>query len=202
MTENRYLIISGSQNLNSQSRKISDVVRQRLAALSKTGSASVFDLAETPLPFLGAPMDAADKERLQALGEQCTSATGLVFVTPEWHGMAPAALKNFFLLFSRGQLAHKPALIVAVSASVGGSYPIAELRMSSYKNSRVCFLPEQLIVRQVNQVFNADGDNDERSHNYLSQRLDFCIDMLESYAEAFTGLRANLPDLSAYDNGM
>jgi hypothetical protein len=43
-------------------------------------------------------------------------------------------------------------LIIAVSGGAGGgAYPVAELRMSSYKNSRICYLPEHLIVRQRRQ---------------------------------------------------
>ena len=66
--------------------------------------------------------------------------------------MVPAGLKNFFLCFGRNELAHKPGLIVGVSSADGGVYPVAELRMSSYKNSRICYIPEQLIVRNVESV--------------------------------------------------
>jgi len=55
--------------------------------------------------------------------------------------MAPAGLKNFFLYAGNTALAHKPAYLVGISASRGGSYPIAELRMSSYKNSYLCYIP-------------------------------------------------------------
>ena len=67
--------------------------------------------------------------------------------------MVPAALKNFFLLWAAtGELSHKPALPCAVSAGEGGAYVISELRMSSYKNNRLCWLPEQLIARQVKSI--------------------------------------------------
>ena len=53
-------------------------------------------------------------------------------------------------------LAHKPALIIAVSSSDGGAYPVAELRMSSYKNTRICDISEQIIARHVESVLNDD----------------------------------------------
>jgi hypothetical protein len=119
--------------------------------------------------------------------------------------MAPAGLKNFFLLWAGGgELAHKPALLVSVSASDNGADPIAELRMSSYKNSRLCYLPEHLIVRQVKSVFNEDtSENDEESHSYLSGRLDYCLDMLGEYATALRQVRASgKVSLEDYPNGM
>lgn len=202
MANNDYLIVSGSQNADSQSLKVARTVQTRLGRAASTAAAHVHDLATSPLPYLGAEFTDTEKESMDTLGPACENASGYVFVTPEWHGMVPAALKNFFLYFSRGQLAHKPALIVAVSASTGGAYPIAELRMSSYKNSRVCFLPEHLIVRNVRTVFNADGENEPESQAYLSDRLDFCLEMLTAYSEAFITLRGNLPDLATYENGM
>lgn len=41
--------------------------------------------------------------------------------------MVPAALKNLFLLCTGGEIAHKPALIVAVASGQGGADLVAEL---------------------------------------------------------------------------
>ena len=79
---------------------------------------------------------------LSPISNKLASSDAFIVISPEWHGMAPAGLKNFFLMWGKGELAHKPALIITVSSGDGGSYPVAELRMSSYKNNRICFLPE------------------------------------------------------------
>lgn len=101
--------------------------------------------------------------------------------------MACPALKNFFLYAGRNELAHKPALLVGVSSGLGGAYPLSELRASSYKNCRICFIPEQLIVRQVEAVMNhgpaADAD-DQR----IRERADWALDVLLHYCEALRGL--------------
>src|SRR5690606_35647286 len=125
------------------------------------------------------------------LRQELHSCDGFVIISPEWHGMVPAGLKNFLLMWTAGgELAHKPALIVTVSASVGGSYPVAELRMSGYKNNRLCFLPEHLIVRNVGSVFNANSeDNDPKSQQYLSERLLYCLQLLREYALALRQVR-------------
>lgn len=196
----KFVIISGSQRPQSQSVKLANEICRRL---QQEHDCDIIDLGERALPFLDfAPSD-NDKAYLAQLGTTLSDCDALVVISPEWHGMAPAALKNFFLHFSGGQLAHKPALLVAVSSGDGGAYPIAELRSSSYKNSRICYLPEHLIVRHVESVFNENAaDNNETSQQYLSERLDYALAVLTSYSENFVNIRASLPDGSAFSNGM
>ena len=107
-------------------------------------------------------------------------------------------------MWGKGELAHKPALLVGVSSGEGGASPIAELRMSSYKNNRICYLPEQLIIRNVESVFNEDAaENDAKSQNYLAGRLDYCLKLLLSYSKAFKQIRAgDESSLATYRNGM
>ena len=89
------------------------------------------------------------------------AADALVVVSPEWGGMATPGVKNFLLNCTADEIGHKPALIVTVSASRGGSYPVAELRMSGYKNNRVAWLPEHVIVQHAGSNLNApDGAAD------------------------------------------
>ncbi|MEM8983934.1 MAG: NAD(P)H-dependent oxidoreductase [Pseudomonadota bacterium] len=200
MNDLRAVIIAGSQHLDSQTAKVAAAVESRLNESSRFAAASLVDLAREPLPLLGAAD--GDADRVAALDATLSDCDALVIMTPEWHGMATAAIKNFFLHYSRGQLAHKPALLISVSAGAGGAYPIAELRSSSYKNSRICYLPEHLIVRNVNGVFNSSGDNNAESQAYLAARLDYCLAMLATYAEHMRAVRKQLPDGSAYTNGM
>lgn len=194
------VIIAGSQRPQSQSAKLAAEIQSRLEA---EHHCEIVDLGQRPLPFLDFNASDSDQAYLDQLSGTLSQCDALVVIAPEWHGMAPAALKNFFLHFSGGQLAHKPALLVAVSSGDGGAYPIAELRSSSYKNSRICYLPEHLIVRHVESVFNQDASkNNEQSQQYLSQRLDYALSLLKLYGENFTAIRASLPDGSDFANGM
>lgn len=201
-------IISGSHRPQSQSEKMARVIDTRLGDSAWCERRWLLTLADNPLPFWDESVWAgggAWEEKLPALREEVQSCDAFVVVTPEWHGMVPSGLKNFFLLWAAGgELAHKPALIVSVSASDNGAYPIAELRMSSYKNSRICYLPEHLIVRNAKRVFNRDASaNDPDAHEYLSGRLDYCLDMLGEYASAFQQIRkSGKVSLDTYSNGM
>jgi NAD(P)H-dependent FMN reductase len=201
-------IISGSHRPQSQSEKVARFVNGRLDDSAWCDDSWLLTLADNPLPFWDEGVwsgGGAWEDTLPALREQVQSCDAFVIVSPEWHGMVPSGLKNFFLLWAAGgELAHKPALIVSVSASDNGAYPIAELRMSSYKNSRICYLPEHLIVRNVGSVFNADSeDNDPKSQQYLSERLLYCLRLLREYALALRQVReSGNASLEVYSTGM
>jgi multimeric flavodoxin WrbA len=148
--------------------------------------------------------DAPRWSGLKALTEKIDTADAFIMIAPEWHGMVPAALKNFFLVCGGASFAHKPALPVGVSVGPGGTYPINELRTSSYKNNRLCYLPEHLIVRNCMVVMNEDSsENDEGEHSYISERSLYCMKQLIAYADALAKVRASgAADLTPYPNGM
>jgi NAD(P)H-dependent FMN reductase len=200
-------IISGSHRQNSQSTKISKVIESALEAFPQCDERYLFDLANNPLPLWDEGIWNSDnkwKTLLNPTSDQLASSDAFVIISPEWHGMVPAGLKNFFLMWGKGELAHKPALIVTVSNADGGSYPVAELRMSSYKNNRICFLPEHLIIRNVESVFNAnDEDNSASAQQYFKDRLDYCLKQLLAYSKAFKQIRAtDAVSLTTYGSGM
>ena len=81
---------------------------------------------------------------------------------------------------------------------------MSELRASSYKNNRLCYIPEQLVVRNVGKVFNADPlENDPEAHTYFVDRADYSLKLLLAYSEALGDLRSrDVVDLEGYPNGM
>ena len=116
--------------------------------------------------------------------------------------MACPAIKNFFIYASKAELAHKPGLLVGVSSGIGGAYPIAELRASSYKNCRLCYLPEHLIVRQVEKVLNGPQAVDEADER-IRGRIDYALDVLVRYGHALQPVREAISfDNPAFANGM
>ncbi|MFN3786102.1 MAG: NADPH-dependent FMN reductase, partial [Thiothrix sp.] len=171
----KIMLISGSHRAHSQSEKVAQVIAQSLLTHGHASETEVFSLAGNPLPLWDEGLWSGEEKwqtLLAPLSAKLAASDGFVIVTPEWHGQVPAGLKNFFLLWGNGELAHKPALIVGVSSSDGGAYPVAELRMSSYKNNRICYLPEHLIVRHVESVLNADASNNNPdADRYFRERI-------------------------------
>lgn len=199
-------IISGSHREGSQSSKVAHHIKQVLEAAGGI-TAPIIDLAGNPLPLWDQGVwdgEARWNDLLDPLRGQLAASDALVVISPEWHGQVPAGLKNFFLLFGKGELGHKPALIVSVSAGDGGSYPVAELRMSSYKNSRLCYIPEQVIIRHVEQVLNEDAAvNDPRSDGYYRERIAWSLTILKRYAVALKVVReSGVTESDTFTNGM
>ena len=200
-------IISGSHRNPSQSEKVARHIEHTLHAEQPDTNTWLYTLADNPLPLWDQTLwkdDAEWNKRLAPLKQELSSSDGFVIVTPEWHGQVPAGLKNFFLLFNRFELGHKPALIVAVSSADGGAYPVAELRMSSYKNNRICYLPEHVIVRNVENVLNDDAvENDIGADVYYRERISWALGILVGYAEALKPLREKVQiHNNKFGNGM
>ena len=199
----KIFIVSGSHRENSQSGRMARYIQAKLESLG--AGSDLLDLGKTPLPLWRE--DFWDDPRpewaeWEPIAERLQQADGLVVVSPEWHGMAPSGLKNFFLLATSREVADKPGLIVAVSNGTGGAYPVAELRMSSYKNNRLCYMPDQVIIRDVENVF-LDPDNMTSTDEYFDARLEHDLRLLLEYANALGTVRAaNLRNWKDFGNGM
>ena len=199
-------IISGSHRVNAQSLKVAKFIQKTLEA-GLCDEAPILSLADNPLPLWDQGVWDGDEkwtDLLTPLREQLASSDGFVVISPEWHGQVPAGLKNLFLLCSKNELGHKPAMIVSVSSGDGGAYPIAELRMSSYKNNRLCYIPEQIIIRHVEQVLNDESkENDERSDSYYRQRITWSLGILKEYVSALALVRnSGVTQTDTFNNGM
>lgn len=203
--KNHYVIVSGSHRKTSQSAKVARYLTEQLTLLDPANSAEIIDLADNPLPLWEESIwddDPNWEKRLQPYRESLVKADGVIIISPEWGGMVPPGLKNFFLLFGPRELGHKPALIVSVSAARGGAYPVSELRMSGYKNNRICYIPEHLIIRDVEKVMNTkvpSSPDDE----YIQKRSIFALKILIQYTQAFKQIRS-FPELFSkeFSNGM
>lgn len=200
-------IISGSHRDPSQSMKVAEHVKKTVLNADYCDEAEIFSLAGNPLPLWDQRIWEGDpdwKETLKPMQTLFRSSDAFVVISPEWHGQVPAGLKNLFLLCSKAEVGHKPALIVTVSSGDGGAYPVAELRMSSYKNNRLCYIPEQVIVRNVESVLNSDpADNNPDADSYFRERIEWALEMLSHYATALTQVRnSGITDNKKFGNGM
>lgn len=182
------LIISGSHSPDSQSARLASYLRERLQRLEIAGEVTLHDLGTAPLPLW--------QEGAQyPLAEQADRADGLILISPEWHGMATPALKNWFLYMDLQWLAHKPVLLCGVSAGAGGLYPVLELRSFSFKNFRPCYLPDQLVVRDVQAVIQPGEAAGEAAA--CQRRIDHTLHLLRAYIGGFEHIRRALPESAA-----
>jgi len=198
-------IITGSHRKESQSAKVGNYIKKFLENTSLFKEIYFLDLAHSEIPFWDEGVWNKDEkwEKIwNPIKVELRSSDAYIFVTPEWGGMVPAKLKNFLLLPKADVTGHKPALIVAVSSGFDGSYPVNELRTSGYKNTKLCFIPDHVIIRHVEIVLNnynkAEDDSDIRIRN----RLNHAVEMLYHYCKAFKQLRSTDFEFNKFMNGM
>jgi NAD(P)H-dependent FMN reductase len=184
-------IISGSHRDNSESERVGRFIKTHLGSLGV--ESHLISLANNPIPLWDEEVW-SDSPRWSAvwgpISQTLQECSAIVVISPEWAGMVPPALKNFMLLCSTADVAHKPALIVAVSAGLGGSYPVNELRISSYKNNRLLYIPDHVIVRNVGSVLHGDAPQDE-GDTAVRKRFDNSLKILIEYGKALSEVRAS-----------
>lgn len=199
-------VISGSHREQAQTLKVATVIKDMLDK-DICEETHLVSLSGNPLPLWDEGVWEGDEKwntLLNPIRAELASSDAFVVCTPEWHGQVPAGLKNFFLLFGKQELGHKPALIVSVSSGDGGTYPVAELRMSSYKNSRLCYIPEHVIVRHVEAVLNGKAeDNNTDADSYFRERIAWALNILKAYAVGLRQVRdSGVTESDKFSNGM
>lgn len=76
--------------------------------------------------------------------------------------------------------------------------------MSSYKNNRICYIPEQLILRNVESILNENtDDNNEDTDAYFRERIDWALGILQGYSVALKSMRTTTQIFhDKFGNGM
>ncbi len=199
----KLMIVSGSNRKAAQSTRVGRLISSRISDGEWQADIDFVSLAETRLPLWDEGKWTGDEPWPSVwapVSGRLKAADGFIFVVPEWGGMVPPQVKNLFLLCSNGELAHKPGLIVAVSSGTGGAYPVSELRSSSYKNTFINWIPEHVIIRNVEKF--EPGSGNEASPDWLLDRLDYAISLLAAYAQALGPVRETVMDLKRFKTGM
>ncbi|MCS6995700.1 MAG: NAD(P)H-dependent oxidoreductase [Casimicrobiaceae bacterium] len=195
------LLISGSGRPGGQSLRIARMLEGEL--VRRGVETALFDVHAERLGLWESEATPEEATHLARLRSEAERADALVVVSPEWAGMVPPALKNALIHLTGGQIAHKPVLLVGVSAGRSGTYPIAELRSFAFKNSHALVIPHHVILRGVEALFANGWESTDEASVELGKRLDAAIAELLIYAEALGPVRARLVELrSRFKNGM
>ena len=193
-------IISASHRNNSQSNRIALILEKLIQEKFKNIKIFNFDLFKLNLPMWSEEeIEENRKLFFNEFSSKLLKSDGFIFVIPEYGGMATPISKNFFLHCNKGELSHKPALIVSISSGNGGSYPISELRSSSYKNRHILWIPENIIIRNV-EHFNP-GNHGNLIPEWLDKRIDYVLNLLIEYSKCLRPV-SKLINRKDFGNGM
>ena len=201
----KIFVLSGSHRREAQSLKVANYIRGTLTTGPAPAEVFLYSLSGNPLPLWDETTGGAPDELWDSISRELKAADALVVVTPEWSGMATPGVKNFLLNCTADEIGHKPGLIVTVSATRGGSYPVAELRMSGYKNNRLSWIPEHVIVQHVERNLNSpDGTTGlEKEDQLIRARLHYALRVLAEYGKALKAVRASgVVDHKTFRSGM
>jgi NAD(P)H-dependent FMN reductase len=195
-------IIIGSPRLNSNSGKVAEYMAARLTELNSATETDIISLAETPLPLWDESMwgkEGIAKEAWLPVSARLKDADSIIVVAAEWNGTVPAGLTNLFNYTSMAELGHKAGLIVGVtSGGTNGVYPVAEVRSFGFKNCKVCYMPDHLIIRNAGDVL-VDGADD----TYIRDRIDYTLNVFSEYTKALNTVRASgVTETEKYKFGM
>ena len=152
------LIISASQRINSQSDKVAQYLAETTTGFNTINH---IELCRKKLPLWDGEKSSKEQPSSDwsGINEQLKTADALILITPEWDGTASPLLKNFLMMCEGQVTSHKPALLISVSSGINGAYPIAELRMSAFKNNKLVAIPDHIIIRNVEEVLNNTNEN-------------------------------------------
>jgi NAD(P)H-dependent FMN reductase len=201
----KYFILSGSHRTEAQSLKVARYVQTLLTREHAGAETHLYSLGGNPLPLWDEAAGGAPDALWDPISSELKSADAMIVVTPEWSGMATPGVKNFLLNCTAGEIGHKPGLIITVSAGRGGTYPVAELRMSGTKNNRLCWIPEHVIIQHAEANLNAPDDTAGLAKEDATQRkrLRYALRILEQYGQALKLVRASgIIDHKAFPSGM
>ena len=193
-------IISASHRKNSQSNRVALILEKLIQEKFKNIKIFNFDLFKLNLPMWSEEeIEENRKLFFNEFSSKLLKSDGFIFVIPEYGGMATPISKNFFLHCNKGELSHKPALIVSISSGNGGSYPISELRSSSYKNRHILWIPENIIIRNVEHF--DPGNHGNLIPEWLDKRIDYVLNLLIEYSKCLRPV-SKLINRKDFGNGM
>jgi NAD(P)H-dependent FMN reductase len=197
--KNKVLIVNFSLRDNSQSHKVGEYLKKQWGK-----NAVHLDYIKLDIPMWDESVGKPTSKWLvgyQALQEKLKEADGYIFVVPEYNGTASPAFSNFNLMLGV-ESNHKAALIVTVSASRGGAYPVSNLRAFGSKNNKINFIPEHIIVRDANDMLKANVVGLTLDDQYLRSRIEYTLDILNYYITASRYVREKIVFEPKFGNGM
>lgn len=199
-------IVSASHRKKSRSRMAADWIASHVEELGS--KFDIIDLSEFDLPFWSEDLwdrGSALSQIWKPYSDRLKACDGLVLVSPEWAGMVPPKLTNFLLLCSSHELAYKPTFLIGISAGPSGTYPIAQLRMSSSKNNQMIFMPDHLIIRHAENFLNPGPeklkDSKLDAESTINKRAKFNVQILLQMARDCSRLRETI-DYKQYQYGL
>ncbi|MFA9556615.1 NADPH-dependent FMN reductase [Evansella sp. AB-rgal1] len=158
-------IINGSMNKNSFTKKLLNIISERL---QKTGATITFiDVRELQLPVYEPNMELP--EQLKEVSQQLIEADGIVVGVPEYHGSYTGAVKNLLDYFGFKEFEKTPiALLTTTGGLKAGTNTLNHLRLV-FRNLHGIVIPEQFAIckKETTPDLQLDENYDLRLEKFI-----------------------------------
>jgi FMN reductase len=150
----KIVVIKGSVRPGNYTSMAANLVVDELHRDPKV-AAEIVDPAILHLPFPGQDGNASDAQKLQ---EQVRAATGVILVTPEYHGSFSSVMKLVIEnLGFPSALAGKPVALLGVAAGAIGAIKSLEHLRGVVSHVGGIVLPLPISIANVQKVFDSEG---------------------------------------------
>ncbi|MEW5976781.1 MAG: NAD(P)H-dependent oxidoreductase [Acidobacteriota bacterium] len=152
----KVVAICGSVQPNSNSSKALELVMKELRLHTQIESEAVYlDKLELPLPG----MPAKNPPALEGFRKQVKEATGVLLVSPEYHGGVASPMKLAIEnLGFPSALASKPISLVGVASGAIGAVKSLEQLRAICSHVGAIPLPLAVSIARVHEVFDTEGN--------------------------------------------
>jgi len=171
----RVLCISGSLPLSSTNGRILEIVTERISA--QGAEAKIWDLAENPLPLVGAEGSWNDP-KVAEFQEFASICDAYILSTPEYHGSYSSVLKHQLDWLYSSHVGGKPFALISTLGGRSSNNALNHLRIVVRWVHGHC-IPEQIAVPHAKESFDDDGNLNSEE---LSDRLDALVASLVDHA--------------------
>lgn len=171
------IAIGGSLRFDSYTYQILKIALQQLE--KKEIKSTLLDLRQMKLPFCTGEQEYLSYPDVETFRQQVKSAQGILLATPEYHGSVSGVLKNALDLLDEEHCRGKVVGLIAVAGGVHSTNAINTLRIIC-RHLHCWVLPEQLVIAQAQQSFDAEGNLiDPALRERLDQLLDHLIEAMQ-----------------------
>ena len=164
----RIAVITGSLRPGNYTNMAAAMVIDELRQQPKV-SVDVVDPAKLDLPFPGQERSSADTKRLQRIVKD---ATGVILVTPEYHGSFSSVMKLVIEnLGFPSALEGKPAALLGVAAGTIGAIKSLEHLRGVVSHVGGIVLPLPVSIANVQKVFDLEGHALDRTAERMVRQV-------------------------------
>jgi chromate reductase len=175
----KFSIISGTNRLNSNTRRVADFTQSLLKQKVKTDdSVSLIDLCELPLEIFSPNAYSEKPKSFDNFRDAVLQADALISVLPEYNGAAPGVFKYFIDMLPFPQSLNKlPSFFIGLSSGRFGALRAIEQTQQVFRYRNAFLYPESIYLMGVEKSLEASGQpKDEFILKLFHQSLEGFVD--------------------------